>query len=206
LDARSSEPWSYRRLPTSTATFPAVIYSEEEGDDETGGFVPRDHKKPILKSFGDPRADLFLQGENVADQDVFKQVRALKKKLQQIEMLEAKQLSGHVLDDQQIAKLQTRFSLVTALAEIGFPVERDTKLPSPRLSDSKGNKKVDVSRKQRRRSKQKDSAQSEVRSRPSESFVELDSVKDFPEDRSLRLSEGKVSLLVFSTCIYLELT
>lgn len=193
LDERSSEPWSNRRLPTSTATCPAVIYSEEERDDEIGVLMPRDHKKPILKIFGDPRAELFLQGENGADQAVSKQVRALRKKLQQIEMLEAKQLSGHVLDNQQIAKLQTRFSLETALAELGFPIEENAKLPSPGLSDSKGNKRVEVSRKQRRKSKQKDSTQSEVEvlSKSCELFEELDSIKGFPENKFLQISEGK---------------
>ncbi|ONK74270.1 uncharacterized protein A4U43_C03F4530 [Asparagus officinalis] len=190
LDARSSEPWSYRRLPTSTATFPAVIYSEEEGEDETGGLIPRDNNKPASKNFGDPRADLFLQGENGADQAVSKQVRALRKKLQQIEMLETKQLNGHALDDQQIAKLQTRFSIETALAELGFPLEGHTKLASLALPDSKGNKKVEVSKKLRR-SKQKDSAQAETLSKNNDLFVKVDTLKGFPDDKNLQISEVK---------------
>lgn len=202
MDERSTESWSNRRLPTSTATCPAVIYSEEEGDDEIGGLMPRDHKKFILKNYGDPRAELFLQGENGADVAVSKQVRALRKKLQQIEMLEAKQLSGQVLDDQQIAKLQTRSSLETALAELGFPIERDAKQPSPGLSDAKGNKRVEVSRKLRRKSKQKDSVQSEVHSKSCQLFVELDSIKGFPENINVRVSGGKVSFFPdFSTCL-----
>lgn len=187
LDARSSENWSYRRLPSPTATFPPVIYSEEEGGEDTGGIMSRDRKKPVLKSFGGPRADLFLRGENDADQTISKQVRALGKKLQQIEMLEAKQLSGHILDDQQIAKLQTRSSLEASLGELGFPIERNTKL----LSDLKGNKKVEVSRKQRRKNKQKDSAQSEVLSKPCDLFAKLDTMEDFPDDKNLLLPEGK---------------
>ncbi|KAJ6796559.1 Uncharacterized protein M6B38_219120 [Iris pallida] len=179
LDERSSESWSYRRLPTPSATFPAVLYSEEEGDDEIGSLVPRDHKKPILKSFGDPRADLFLQGDNTADQDVSKQVRALRKKLQQIEMLEAKQSSGHLLDDQQIAKLQTRSSIMSALAELGFPHETETELPMPGLSDMKGNKKVEFSRKQRRKSKLK-ADQPESLSENFNILEEQNSMKEFP--------------------------
>ncbi|KAJ6826633.1 uncharacterized protein M6B38_371070 [Iris pallida] len=179
LDARSSELWSYRRLPTPSATFPAVIYSEEEGDDEIGSLVPRDHKKPILKSFGDPRADLFLQGDSTADQAVSKQVRALRKKLQQIEMLEAKQFSGHLLDDQQIAKLQTRSSIVSALAELGFSHETETELHMPGLSDIKGNKKVEFSRKQRRKSKQK-ADQPESLAENCNISEEQNSIKGFP--------------------------
>lgn len=193
LDERSSEPWSCRRLPTFTATFPAVIYNEDEGDKETCSLLPRDHKKPTLRCFGDGRADLFLQGESDADQAVSKQVRALRKKLQQIEVLEDKQLSGCVLDDQQIAKLQTKFSLETALADLGFPLERDAALSSPGLSDSKGNKMVEVSKKQRRKNKQKFSPQSEIISKACELFTELDSVKEFPVDKNVRLSDEKVS-------------
>lgn len=191
LDAKSSEPWSYRRLPTSTATSPAVIYSEEEGDVRTADLVPRNHMKPILKSFGDPRADLFLKGENDADQAVSRQVRALRKKLQQIEMLEAKQLSGQVLDGQQTAKLQTRASLETALADLGFPLERESILSSPGESDSKGSKKVEVSRKQRRKNKHKDLVQSEMLSKTCESSVELEAVKEFQDDKNIQFSEGK---------------
>lgn len=50
LDLRSSEPWSYRRLPTPTATFPAIIDSEEE-DSKSDLLRTRDNhsKKPASR-------------------------------------------------------------------------------------------------------------------------------------------------------------
>jgi inhibitor of Bruton tyrosine kinase len=123
LDLRSSEPWSYRRLPTPTATFPAIINSEED-DTENEIIRTRDYhtKKTTLKSKNDQRLDSFLQPKDNPNEGICKQVRALRKKLQQIEMLEAKQSSGHHLDDQQIAKLQTKSALESSLAELGVPV------------------------------------------------------------------------------------
>ncbi|KAG9452101.1 hypothetical protein H6P81_005005 [Aristolochia fimbriata] len=149
LDAKSSESWSYRRLPTPTATFPAIIDSEE---DDTGDVVVRirNNSKKNLRSYRELKADGFMQSGSASDQAAVKQVRALRKKLQQIDMLEAKLAGGHTLDDQQKAKLQTRELLECALAELGCPVDRQI------MEDVKGShKKVEVSRKQRRKSKQR---------------------------------------------------
>ncbi|KAL4355352.1 hypothetical protein GQ457_06G017050 [Hibiscus cannabinus] len=180
LDLRSSESWSYRRLPTPTATFPVIINSEEE-DSESEVVRTRNNNKNKnhLENDGD-RSDSFLQPKDDPNLGISKQVRALWKKLQQIEVLEVKQLSGCILDDQQIAKLQTRPALENSLAELGVPVERlELKGSSSTLPDGKGNKKAEVSRKQRRKSKQR-TAQVETVSGFSTNN-ELNSVKDFPD-------------------------
>ncbi|KAL6974736.1 hypothetical protein U1Q18_013042 [Sarracenia purpurea var. burkii] len=156
FDLRSSEPWSYRRLPTPTATFPAIINSEEE--DSESELQTRDNhtKKPISKKERDHRLDCFLRPNNDANEGICKQVRALRKKLQQIEMLEEKQSQGHTLDKQQIAKLQTRSALENSLAEIGVPIETvQEKGCSSTWLDGKANKKAEASRKHRSKSKQK---------------------------------------------------
>ncbi|KAH7846901.1 hypothetical protein Vadar_019431 [Vaccinium darrowii] len=96
LDSRSSEPWSYRHLPTPTATFPAIINSDGE-DSESELQTRNNHTKKLTsKQERDHRLDCFLQPN---DTDVNKQVPALRKKLQQIEMLEEKMSKGHTLDD-----------------------------------------------------------------------------------------------------------
>ncbi|XP_039045491.1 uncharacterized protein LOC120185307 isoform X2 [Hibiscus syriacus] len=180
LDLRSSESWSYRRLPTPTATFPVIINSEEE-DSEGEVLRTRNNKKNknLLENEGD-RSDSFLQPKDDPNVGISKQVRALWKKLQQIEVLEVKQLSGCILDDQQIAKLQTRPAIENSLAEIGVPVERlQLKGSSSFLPDGKGNKKAEVSRKQKRKNKQR-VAQDETVSGFSISD-KMKSVKDFPD-------------------------
>ncbi|CAA6653770.1 unnamed protein product [Spirodela intermedia] len=131
MDAKSSEPWSHRRLPTPLPPFPLV----RENDSKLVGKLHRD-----------PWLDAFLPSDSAADSEVTKRVRAVWKKLQQIEILEAKQSNGHVLDDQQIAKLQSRPLLKSALADLGFPLEM-VQEPSPSLpADGKGRKKTGASR------------------------------------------------------------
>ncbi|TYG46696.1 hypothetical protein ES288_D11G277000v1 [Gossypium darwinii] len=155
LDLRSSESWSYRRLPTHTATFPVIINSEDE-DSEREVLRTRNNNKNKNPLENGDRLDSFLQPKDDPNLGISKQVRALWKKLQQIEVLEEKQLSGCILDDQQIAKLQTRPALENSLAELGIPVERShLKGSCSILSDGKGNKMAEVSRKQRRKSKQR---------------------------------------------------
>ncbi|KAG8478870.1 hypothetical protein CXB51_028722 [Gossypium anomalum] len=155
LDLRSLESWSYRRLPTHTATFPVIINSEDE-DSESEVLRTRNNNKNKNPLENGDRLDSFLQPKDDPNLGISKQVRALWKKLQQIEVLEEKQLSGCILDDQQIAKLQTRPALENSLAELGVPVERShLKGSCSILSDGKGNKKAEVSRKQRRKSKQR---------------------------------------------------
>lgn len=118
LDGMSSQPWSHRLLPTPTATFPAVVDSEEDECDT--GFISRmrclSFSEPSSASADMKRASegFFHQG-NELDQAVVKQLRALKKKLQQIEALELKQSRGHVLDHQQQAKLETKQAIKEAI-------------------------------------------------------------------------------------------
>ncbi|XP_059646495.1 uncharacterized protein LOC132293164 [Cornus florida] len=156
FDLRSSEPWSYRRLPTPTATVPVIINSEEE-DGESECFRTRDssNKKQTSKKERDQKIDYFLKPNDEVDQEICKEVRALRKKLQQIETLEDKQSKGYPLDDQQIAKLQTRSSLESSLVELGIPIETMNAKTYSVLSDGKGSKKAEVSRKQRRKSRRK---------------------------------------------------
>lgn len=163
LDLKSSEPWSYRRLPTPTATYPAIINSEED-DSENEFLRTRDSsfQRPSFKKEGAVRLDSFLQCSNEVKDELSKQVRALKKKLQQIEMLEEKLLKGHSLDDQQMKKIQTRGALESSLNELGVPVEAvQTKASSSVSVDGKSSKKG-VSRKQRRKSKHKEAELEEL--------------------------------------------
>ncbi|KAI4381613.1 hypothetical protein MLD38_007673 [Melastoma candidum] len=149
---KSSESWSYRQLPTPTAAFPAIINSEEEDSDsdllrtrvvlEESGL--NNHKSRIDSSF------LTKQDSN---EHVSKQIRALHKKLQQIEMIKEKQPKGHRLDSQQIAKLQTRSVLESSLAELGVPIEELLEKPSASESTKgKGNILEQGNRKGRARS------------------------------------------------------
>ncbi|ONM51499.1 uncharacterized protein [Zea mays] len=153
LDEKSSEPWSQHRLPTMTATYPAVIDSDVE-EDEAREF-PKTRK--CGKSASRPSAmssdDSFLQKDCTAEQAVSKQIRALRKKLQQIEILEAKQLAGHQLDSQQVAKLESRAALEGELAELGIPSEiYSTSSACP--AEGRTNRKPEVSKKQKRKNKQ----------------------------------------------------
>lgn len=154
LDSRSSESWSYRRLPTPTATIPVVINNEED-DGESEVLRTRDSFNSYYSKDGGGRLDSFLQPKDDPNEGILKQIRALRKKLQQVEILEAKQSKGQVLDKQQIAKLKTRSELENSLAELGFPVETSqSKALSSISTDVKGNKRSDT-KKQRKKSKQK---------------------------------------------------
>ncbi|KAK8542910.1 hypothetical protein V6N12_015488 [Hibiscus sabdariffa] len=179
LDLRSSESWSYRRLPTPTATFPVIINSDEE-DGESEVLRTHDNKNITCLMNGD-RLGAFLQPNDDPNQGIPEEVRALQKKLQQIEVLEMKQLGGYVLDDQQIAKLQRKPALENSLADPGVPVEKSQSKGSCLVStDAKGNKKAEVSRKQRRKSKQR-VAQVEAVLGFSSRNIEPDNVKDFSD-------------------------
>ncbi|XVE90196.1 hypothetical protein DITRI_Ditri20bG0059300 [Diplodiscus trichospermus] len=191
LDLRSSESWSYRRLPTPTATFPVILNSEEE-DFESEFLRTRDNCKNQnpLENEGD-RLGSFLQLKDDPNQGISKQVRALRKKLQQIEVLEVKQLGGCILDDQQMAKLQTRADLENSLAELGVPVEKSqSKGPSSVSPDGKGNKKAEVPRKQMKKSKQR-VAQVKTVSGFSTCNLEPNPVKDFSDIEIPEISMNK---------------
>ncbi|XP_027350889.1 uncharacterized protein LOC113861959 isoform X2 [Abrus precatorius] len=166
LDQRSSEPWSHRRLPSPTATFPAIINSEED-DSEMEFQRTRDKpmKMSAVKLEKTRRLDSFLQPKDDPNKQISKVVRAIRKKLQQIEMLEAKQSNGHLLDNQQIAKLQSKSVLETSLAELGIPVETSvSKELSSMLPEGRGSKKGKLSKKQRRKSNKTTIEQTEMES------------------------------------------
>ncbi|KAH1077344.1 hypothetical protein GLYMA_19G113700v4 [Glycine max] len=159
FDQRSSEPWSHRRLPTPTATFPAIINSEE--DDSEIEFQRTCDKPMKLEKVH--RLDSFLHPKDDPNKEISKVVRAIRKKLQQIEMLEDKQSNGHLLDDQQIAKLQSKSALESSLAELGVPVETSqNKESSSMLPEGKGSKKGKLSKKQRRKSGKSNIEQTEI--------------------------------------------
>lgn len=154
LDLKSSEPWSCRQLPTPTATFPAIINSEDEcGDDDILRTRDDGTKGLILCKHGSQNLDGFLQPDDASVEGANKKIRALRKKLQQIELLEDKKSKGHLLDDQQISKLQMRPVLEHSLAELGAPIETVQTKTSP-MMDERGSKRVE-SKKQRRKSKEK---------------------------------------------------
>ncbi|XP_042491592.1 uncharacterized protein LOC122071323 isoform X2 [Macadamia integrifolia] len=177
LDSRSSEPWSYRRLPTPTATFPAIINSEEEYNENEYLRVRASSMKPISKNQVYQGSDCFQLNKDGTDPAILKAVRNLRKKLQQIEMLEKKQSNGHLLDEQQIAKLRTKPFLENSLADLGIPVGAQENASSSILLDGKG-KKVDLPRKQRKKNKQK-MEEVEASSRSTESGAEPVPVKGF---------------------------
>ena len=198
LDMRSTEPWSYRRLPTPTATFPAIVYSEEENsDDESPRTRDRDSVTDGSKKDGYLRFGKFLQSTNDGDQELCRKIRVLRKKLQQIEVLEAKQSKGHVLDDQQIAKLQTRPVLESSLAELGVPIDITVEKSSTSVAADSKASKVGMSKKQRRKNKQKVS-QTDAYSGPE---VELNPMETAVELNMSNLAEGKVIFLLHSLCV-----
>ncbi|CAN1319618.1 Inhibitor of Bruton tyrosine kinase [Linum perenne] len=195
LDQRSSEPWSYRRLPTSTAKFPAVVNSEEDDSDSE---VPRTrdnhNNKYVCWGHGtNYRQDSFLHPVDEADQDHLKQVRALRKKLQQIEMLEEKQHKGYHLDSQQIAKLQTKLAIESSLAQLGVSVEIvEAKSLASTSSEMRSiNKKQKASRKQKRNNKSKEE-EPEMASGFSGNKVELDTVEELLDTDISPVSAKKV--------------
>lgn len=198
LDLKSSEPWSHRRLPTPTATFPAIVNSEEDDSDSDYYLRTRDNhhhtKKPASKKEKNLRLDNFLQPYDDVSRSNGRQVRALRKKLQQIEMLEEKQSKGHVLDDQQIAKLHTRSELESELAGLGVPIE-SFKTKASNSSVSQGAKKVEVSKKQRR--KQRAAAQAEAVSGCCGVDVEPNVVKGFKHVEISQVKQ-KVTFKIYS--------
>ncbi|CAA7041057.1 unnamed protein product [Microthlaspi erraticum] len=167
LDDRSSEAWSSRPLPTPTATFPVVIDSEEE-ESESDVLRTRDNHVKHFSSVteGGSRMDSFLQPEDELAQRNSKEVRALRKKLQQIEILEAKQSRGQPLDGQQIAKLHKKVDIESSLVELGIPVEESPEAKSS--LDGKANKKAEgLKKKKKKKGKQR--------------FAQVETFPDFDE-------------------------
>lgn len=208
LDQRSSEPWSYRRLPTPTATLPVIIDSEEDDNEiECQRTCDKPRKMSALKLEKVQRSDSFLQPKDDPDNEISKVVRAIRKKLQQIEMLETKQSKGHLLDDQQIAKLQSKSALESSLAELGVPVENSqSKESSSILAEGKGSsKKGKSSRKQRRKGSSKSTIeQTEIESVYSKSEVIPES-EDLLDIDIMTAPTSKVGFQCVIHAIYVEL-
>ncbi|XP_076892236.1 uncharacterized protein LOC143543904 [Bidens hawaiensis] len=190
LDSKSSELWSHRRLPTPTATFPAVINSEED-DSDNEFFRTRDNnngENMDSQKERNQRFDSFLQPYDVANHEIGKQIRALRKKLQQIEILEEKQSKGYHLDNQQIAKVQTRTVLENSLVELGVPVETiQAKSTSPVDLKNEGTKK------QRKKSRRKQAHGEEVHG-SYETDAKLNTVKGFSPSEDSQVDQKVVSI------------
>ena len=152
LDLKSSEPWSYRRLPTVTATLPVIINSEEEDSENEILRSRENHLMSNMTKEMERSSDSFFHEGN-QNEAISKQIRALRKKLQQIEMLESKQSCGYLLDEQQIAKLQTKSALESSLLDLGVPVVNLLEKLSLMAPEDKGNKNTVASKKHRRRNK-----------------------------------------------------
>lgn len=195
LNQRSSEPWNHHRLPTVTAPFPAII---DSGEDDSEMEFHRTSDKPLKLKF--QRLDSFLQPKDDPNLENLKAVRSLRKKLQQIEMLEVKQSKGYLLDDQQIAKIQSKSVLESSLVELGVHVETLLNKESfPALPEGKGSKKGKLSRKQRRNRKSI-AMQTEVEVEPVCIGTEVMSEpgKDMLEIEIMGISDSKVGLFPFS--------
>jgi len=188
LDEKSSESWSQRRLPTVTATYPAVIDSDVEEDEARKFLKPRKCGKSATRPSGMSNQENFLQKDCTAEQAVSKQIRALRKKLQQIEILEAKQLAGHQLDNQQQAKLESRAALENELAELGVPSEAYTRASSVCPAEGRTNRKPEFSKKQKKKNKQ--ALQSNTHSAKSESGQQIP-IKDLHEVLPTNVSAEK---------------
>lgn len=200
LDEKSLETWSQRRLPTMTATYPAVIDSDGE-EDELGELLrPRNSGSSVSRSCGLSSSESFLQKDFKAEQAVSKQIRAARKKLQQIEILEAKQCSGHQLDNQQLAKLKSRAAIEGELAELGVSLEASSRVSSVCPAESRTNRKPEVSKKQKRKNKL--AAQSETSNIKSETQQQI-SMRELPEALLADISAEKVGFChVGSLIIY----
>lgn len=193
LDDRSSETWSSRALPAPTATFPVVIDSEEE-ESESDILRTRDnhvkHFSGIVE--GSTRMDIFLQPEDELAQRNSKEVRALRKKLQQIEILEAKQSRGQFLDGQQIAKLQKKPDIESSLVELGIPVEESPEAKSSSALPLDG-KAANKKGKKKKKGKQS-FAQVETFPEFGEVKVEIDTMQNKETEEILEAIKTKVSL------------
>lgn len=196
LDLKSSEPWSYRRLPTATATLPVIIYSEEE-DSENENLRPRENHMSNMKNEMEQRSDSFFLKDN-QNEAISKQIRALRKKLQQIEMLESKQSCGYLLDEQQIAKLQTKSALESSLLELGIPVDTLQAKPAPISPDGKGNKNTALPKKHRRRNKCK---LEPLETGITKSVVEPDHMEEFRDVEGSSVAKNKVRLEFLFVCV-----
>ncbi|KAL3696325.1 hypothetical protein R1sor_010401 [Riccia sorocarpa] len=144
-DDSSTQPWSHRRLPTPSATLPAVVDSEEEDDDlrhrggKRGGSLNGSLNDRTI-------SEGFLRSVDENREAILKQFRAVKKKLQQIEALELKLSRGHSLDDQQLAKLRRKDELKEAIISLEagvIPEPLEVSTPDP--TDKREGKQISPS-------------------------------------------------------------
>lgn len=199
LDHKSSEPWSYRRLPTATATLPVVINSEEEDSENESLRCRENHLMSNMTNEMEQRSDSFFHKDNQKEA-ISKQIRALRKKLQQIEMLESKQSCGYLLDEQQIAKLQTKSALESSLLELGIPVGTLQAKPSSMPPDDKGNKNNVLAKKHRRRNKCK-LEHLETSAGIAKSDVEPDHMEEFRDVEMPSVAKKKGDNTIFEETI-----
>ncbi|KAJ7539741.1 hypothetical protein O6H91_11G107500 [Diphasiastrum complanatum] len=120
-DVSSAQSWSHRRLPMPSATLPAVIDSAEDNNEVCLGTRARSLTcaySSNMSCSGKSSYEGFFQDCPSGDDTLMKQIRATRKKLQQIDVLEMKQAKGHSLDDQQLAKLRTKIHLLERLMSL----------------------------------------------------------------------------------------
>ncbi|XP_022978079.1 uncharacterized protein LOC111478166 isoform X2 [Cucurbita maxima] len=199
LDHKSSEPWSYRRLPTATATLPVIIDSEEEDSENESLRCRENHLMSNMTNEMEQRSDSFFHEDNQKEA-ISKQIRALRKKLQQIEMLESKQSCGYLLDEQQIAKLQTKSALESSLLELGIPVGTLQAKPSSMPPNDKGNKNNVLAKKHRRRNKCK-LEHLETSAGIAKSDVEPDHMEEFRDVEMPSVAKKKGDNTIFEETI-----
>lgn len=164
-----------------------MIDSEEE---ESESDILRTRDNHVMKHFACvTEGSSFLQPEDELAQRNTKEVRALRKKLQQIEILEAKLTRGQALDGQQIAKLQKKLDIESSLVELGISVEESSSgLPL----DGKANKKADGLKKKKKKGKQR-FAQVETLPEFGEVKVEVDAMQIKETEETIK---PKVSFII----------
>ncbi|KAJ1375892.1 Regulator of chromosome condensation, RCC1 [Sesbania bispinosa] len=168
-----------------SSTSPDVLANLERSLDQKSSESWSHHRLPCPTSTFPPKDD--------PNQGVSKVVRALRKKLQQIEMLEAKQSNGYRLDDQQIAKLKSKSAVEKSLSELGVPVQtfQDKELSSV-LLERKSSKKGKLSRKHRRKSSKPSVEQTELEIVYHRSKVIPERTKDLLDVDVLQVLNSKV--------------
>ncbi|KAG7575935.1 hypothetical protein ISN45_Aa03g003840 [Arabidopsis thaliana x Arabidopsis arenosa] len=123
-----------------------------------------------------------------------KEVRALRKRLQQIEILEAKQSRGQLLDGQQIAELQKKLDIESSLVELGIPVEESPEAKSSTALplDGKANKKGKKKKKGKQRSVQIETFPDFGEVKDGKTMLDMKMISGFPKESDfVSLSQKK---------------
>ncbi|KAG2405376.1 PH, RCC1 and FYVE domains-containing protein [Vigna angularis] len=136
LDQRSSEPWSHRRLPTPTATLPAIINSEED-DSEIDCSRLRCLKISSL-------VDIFLMTSRLQSFNLRKGSKKGKlskkqrRKIERINKLSFLELFAQLRDAKDLAFVSKKGGLSMFLIHFFFPVQYPLPqlvVPRPSLRD-----------------------------------------------------------------------